>query len=71
MRYEIGLEGHLGDEWVDRFDALCIVHKDKDVTLLICSVVDQAALFGILRKVRDLGLPLCSVDRVQDSRIET
>jgi hypothetical protein len=65
MRYEIRLEGLLDDGWTDWFDAL--VREGEGVTLLVCSVSDQAALFGILRKVRDLGVPLLSVYRVPDS----
>jgi len=64
MRYEIRLEGHLGDEWADRFGAAALVREDGGATRLICSVTDQSALFGILRKVRDLGIPLISVDKI-------
>jgi hypothetical protein len=64
MRYEIRLEGLLDDEWADRFGAVALAHEGDGVTLLTFSVADQAALFGILRKVRDLGMPLLSVSRV-------
>ncbi|MDP2791484.1 MAG: hypothetical protein Q8O15_06955 [Rectinemataceae bacterium] len=67
MQYEIRIEGLLGDEWADWFGGLTLVRKDGGVTLLICSAVDQAALFGILRKVRDLGMPLLSVSRATDN----
>jgi hypothetical protein len=63
MRYEIRLEGLLGDEWANWFGDLALVREGEGVTLLICPVADQAALFGILRKVRDLGMPLLSVYR--------
>ncbi len=57
----------MGDEWADWFGGVILAREDEGVTLLICSVVDQAALFGILRKVRDLGMPLLSVFRVADN----
>jgi hypothetical protein len=66
MDYEIRLEGELGDEWAAWFDGLALVREGEGVTLLICSVADQAALFGLLKKVRDLGLPLLSLYRVAD-----
>ena len=63
--YEIRLEGHLNDQWSDWFEGLTItLEKDGD-TLLTGPVVDQAALHGLLRKVRDLGLPLVSVTPVE------
>jgi hypothetical protein len=65
MRYEIRLEGLLGDCWADWFGALALVRDGEGVTLLICSVTDQAALFGILKKVRDLGMPLLSLNRME------
>lgn len=65
MRYEIRLAGLLGADWADLFGALNLVHEGEDITLLICSVADQAALFGILKKVRDLGIPLLSVKQIE------
>ncbi len=65
MRYEIRLKGHLDDEWAELLGTLVLVHEATDITCLICSVTDQAALFGILRKVRDLGIPLLSVNRIE------
>jgi hypothetical protein len=66
MEYEIRIEGELGDAWADWFEGLALVREGEGVTLLTCCVPDQAALFGLLRKVRDLGLPLLSLYRVSD-----
>ena len=65
MIYQIRLKGHLGYQWVDWFDGLTISLKDNGDTLLTGPVVDQAALHGLLKKVRDLGMPLLSVDPVK------
>ena len=59
--YEIRIKGHLADRWADRFGGLTITLEDNGDTLLTGPVVDQAALHGLLRKVRDLGMPLISV----------
>jgi hypothetical protein len=61
MVYQIRVTGHLGREWSDWFDGLSITLQDNGETLLSGPVVDQAALHGLLRKVRDLGLPLLAV----------
>ena len=60
-RYEIRLKGHVDDKWAEWFDGLIITREDIGETRLRGRVVDQAALYGLLRKVRDLGLPLVSV----------
>ena len=60
-RYHIKIKGHLQPCWQDWFDGLTIIQVDDGNTLLTGSVADQAALFGLLRKVRDLGMPLVSV----------
>ncbi len=62
--YQIKIEGKLGPQWATWFDGLTITPGDGGTTLLTGPVVDQAALHGLLRKVRDLGLPLFSVNRV-------
>jgi hypothetical protein len=63
--YEIRLKGHLGDRWADWFEGLTITREDNGDTLLTGPVVDQAALHGLLKKVRDLGMPLISVNRIE------
>jgi hypothetical protein len=63
--YEIRIKGHLDDRWAGRFDGLTITREDNGETLLTGPVVDQAALHGWLRKVRDLALPLVSVREVE------
>ena len=65
MVYQIRIEGHLGCQWTDWFDGLTITLQDNGETLLTGPVVDQAALYGLLKKVRDLGMPLLSVNRVE------
>jgi hypothetical protein len=65
MVYQIKLKGHLGRRWTDWFGGLTITLEDNGDTLLTGPVVDQAALFGLLRRVRDLGMPLLSVTRVE------
>jgi len=63
--YQIRIKGHLGRQWADWFGGLTITLEDNGETLLTGPVVDQAALHGLLRKVRDLGLPLVSVIHVE------
>jgi hypothetical protein len=63
--YQIRLKGHLGREWADWFEGLTITLEEDGDTLLTGPVIDQAALHGLLKKVRDLGLPLISVVPVQ------
>ena len=63
--YEIRLKGHLDDRVAEWCEGLTITLEEDGDTLLTCPVVDQAALHGLLKKVRDLGLSLVSVNRVQ------
>lgn len=60
--YEIRIKGHLDDKWASWFEGFSITRADNGETLLRGPVSDQAALHGVLRKVRDLGLPLLSVN---------
>lgn len=64
MIYQIRLKGHLAQRWTEWFDGLTVTLGEDGNTLLTGPVVDQAALHGLLKKVRDLGLPLLSVNFV-------
>jgi hypothetical protein len=65
--YQIRIKGHLGRQWADWFDGLTITPESNGDVLLTGLVIDQAALHGLLKKVRDLGMPLISVMRVNPS----
>ena len=64
-RYEIRLKGHLDSRWAAWFDGLSLTNESDGTTIIGGPVADQAALYGLLQKVRDLGLPLVSVTPVQ------
>ncbi len=68
--YAIRLKGHLDDRWVGWFGGLTITLEEDGCTLLTGPVVDQAALHGLLKKVRDLGMPLLSVNRVEPGQAD-
>ena len=70
MVYQMRLQGHLGRQWTEWFGGLTITLEENGDTLLTGPVVDQAALHGLLRKVRDLGMPLLSVNRVEPSQAD-
>lgn len=63
-RYEIRVRGHLASRWAAWFDGLTLTRQGDGTTLIAGPVVDQAALHGLLQKVRDTGLPLVSVEHV-------
>lgn len=65
INYQIRLRSHLDSGWTDWFDGLTVTQAENGDTLLTGLVVDQAALHGLLKKVRDLGMPLVSVNPVQ------
>ena len=65
MVYQIRVEGHLGPRWTEWFGGMTITLEGNGVTLLTGPVEDQAALHGLLKKVRDLGMPLISASRVK------
>lgn len=68
--YKIRLKGHLDNRWADWFEGLTITLEDNGETLLTGTVIDQAALHGLLRKVRDLGMPLISVNRLEPDQLD-
>ncbi len=63
--YEIKLKRHLNESWADWFDGMAFTHESDGTTTLTGKIIDQAALHGLLKKVRDLGLPLLAVNRVE------
>ena len=64
MVYQIRIKGHLGRQWTAWFEGLIITLEEDGDTLLTGTVIDQAALHGLLKKVRDLGMPLLSLNSV-------
>jgi hypothetical protein len=68
--YEIRVRGHLDARWANRFEGLTITLEEDGNTLLTGPVIDQAALHGLLKKVRDLGLPLVSVSPVEPGQAD-
>ena len=65
--YQIRIKGHLGPQWTEWFEGMAVTREENGDTLLIGPVIDQAALHGLIKKVRDLGLPLLSVKRTDTS----
>jgi hypothetical protein len=68
--YQIRINGHLDSQWTDWFEGLTITLEENGDTLLTGPVIDQAALHGLLKKVRDLGLPLVSVSPVEHGQAD-
>lgn len=70
MIYQIRVKGHLDSQWTDWFDDLTITLDENGDTLLTGPVIDQSALHGLLKKVRDLGMTLVSVVPVQPNETQ-
>lgn len=68
--YEIRIKGHLDNRWAEWFEGFTITLEDNGETLLSGEVIDQSALHGLLKKVRDLGLPLLSVNRIESGQTD-
>ena len=68
MAFQVRIKGHLGDDWTDWFGGMTITLEENGDTLLTGPVPDQAALFGLLRRVRDLGMQLISINRVDTGK---
>ena len=62
--YEIKLKGYLDKSWAERFDGFVFTHESDGTTMLTGEIVDQAALHGLLKRIRDLSLPLISINRL-------
>ncbi len=69
--YEIRLKGHLDDRWIDRLGGVAITLEENGNSLLTCFVIDQAALHGLLKRIRDLGMHLLSVNFVDRDQAKT
>jgi hypothetical protein len=69
--FEIRLKGHLDSQWTDWFGGLSITLEEDGTTLLTGPVIDQAALHGLLKKIRDLGMPLVSVSPLEPDQADT
>ena len=68
--YQIRIKGHLGQQWIGWFEGLTITLEESGETLLTGPVVDQAALYGLLKRVQDLGMPLLAVSRVEPGQTD-
>ena len=67
MIYQFKLKGHLGQQWMNWFEGLTVTLEEDGNTLLSGTVVDQSALHGILKKIRDLGMPLLSMNLIDSN----
>lgn len=68
--YQIRIKGHLNNSWSEWFEGLSMTHEEDGTTVLTGPVADQPALHGLLVKIRDLGLPLVSVNRIEPNQGE-
>ena len=68
--YQIRIIGHLGSQWTDWFEGLTVTLEEDGNTVLTGPVIDQAALHGLLKKVRDLGMPLISVSPIEPGQAD-
>ena len=66
--YQIRVAGHLADRWSDWLGGLAMERQEDGTTVLSGAVVDQAALHGVIARIRDLGVALLAVDRISDAR---
>ena len=69
MVYQFRIKGHLGQQWINWFDGLTITLEEDGNTLLSGPVLDQSAMHGILKKIRDLGMPLLSVKPIDSDSV--
>ena len=67
--YEIKIKGHLNESWADWFEGFTFIHETDGTTALNGKIIDQAALHGILKKIRDLGLPLLSINQIDPDHL--
>ena len=68
LNYELRVEGHLDEQWRNWFDGMTITQDENGETLIYGPVIDQAALYGLLKKIRDLGMLLIPVNRKQTNK---
>jgi len=68
--YQFSIKGHLGAQWMNWFEGLTVTLEEDGNTLLSGPVIDQSALHGILKKIRDLGMPLLAVNQVEPKHVE-
>lgn len=68
--YQFRIKGHLGQQWMNWFEGLTITLEEDGNTLLSGPVVDQSAIHGILKKIRDLGMPLLALNQVEPKDVE-
>ncbi|MBA3468674.1 MAG: hypothetical protein H0T53_03420 [Herpetosiphonaceae bacterium] len=69
--YQLRVKGHLGAQWGAWFGGMSVIPGENGETILVGQIADQAALYGVLRKVRDLGLPLVGVSPIKPSSADT